>query len=83
MLNNAQGQNLKSITGLAFSPDGSKIYTASEGAAEVLEWDLKVRKKASKQSYPTPFPLILRPTPHSYPPTRPKTDAGGGPADHG
>lgn len=38
-----QGQNLKRITGLAFSPDGAKVYGTSEGAAEVLEWDLKVR----------------------------------------
>lgn len=37
-----QGQNLKRITGLAFAPDGSRVYTTSEGAAEVLEWDLKV-----------------------------------------
>ena len=42
---NEQGKNLKSIKALAFSPDGAKIYTASEGAAEVLEWDLKVRQE--------------------------------------
>lgn len=44
-----QGQNLKRITGLAFAPDGGRVYTASEGAAEVLEWDLKVRVSLARR----------------------------------
>ena len=36
-----QGQNLKAITGIAFSKDGPNVYTASSDS-EILEWDLKV-----------------------------------------
>ena len=56
-----QGQNLKAITGIAFSADGRSVYTTSEGDAEVLEWDLKVKKKGVARTIHTHTSLKRRP----------------------
>lgn len=36
----AQGEGLPSVTSVAFSADGGKLY-ASSGGKEVIEWDLE------------------------------------------
>ncbi len=36
-----EGQNLKRTTGLAFTADGTKLYSTAAGDAEVVAWDVK------------------------------------------
>src|SRR6056297_2902903 len=35
-----EGQSLKRFTGMAFSADGSRLYTSNAGDGDVLEWGL-------------------------------------------